>query len=101
MIVVLLPVQLLSLGYVMDRWQSGVGPGHSLNPLLGSWHPVTGSALPLVLMTAGLIGFGWLAWRAASLAEDEHPLVHGQPSAELRSAPLASGAQPGVTSPVS
>ena len=101
MIVVLLPVQLLSLGYVMDRWQSGVGPGHSLNPLLGSWHPVTGSVLPLVLMTAGLIGFGWLAWRAASLAEDEHPLVHGQPSAELRSAPLASEAQPGVTSPVS
>ena len=65
MIVLLLPFQLLSLGHVMDRWQSGVGPGHAVNPLLGSWHPVTGSALPLVLMTAGLIGLGLLAWRAA------------------------------------
>ena len=101
MIVLLLPVQLLSLGWVMDRWQSGIGPGHTLNPLLGSWHPVTGSVLPLVLMTAGLIGFGWLAWRAASLAEDEHPLAAGQPSAELRSAPMVNRAQPGLTSPVS
>ena len=71
MIVLLLPFQLLSLGHVMDRWQSGVGPGHTINPLLGSWHPVTGSALPLVLMTAGLIGLGLLAWRAASSAEEK------------------------------
>jgi hypothetical protein len=54
-----------------------------------------------VLMTAGLIGFGWLAWRAASPAENEHPLAAGQPSAELRSAPMASGAQPGLTSSIS
>ena len=100
MIVVLLPVQLLSLGYVMDRWQSGVGPGHSLNPLLGSWHPVTGSVLPLVLMTAGLIGFGLLSWRAASPAEESR-LMPGQPPAALRPGPLARGAQPGVASPVS
>jgi hypothetical protein len=98
---VLLPVQLFSLGWVMDRWQSGIGPRHTLNPLLGSWHPVTGSALPLVLMTAGLVGFGWLAWRAANLAGDEHPLAAGQPSAELRSAPVARGTQPGLTSPIS
>ena len=27
----LLPFQFISLAYMMDRWQSGVGPGHSLN----------------------------------------------------------------------
>ncbi len=64
MTVLMLPFQLLSLGYVMDRWQSGLGVGRSLNPLQGSWHPVSGSALPLLLMTIGLTALGALVWRA-------------------------------------
>ena len=86
MFLVLLPCHLVSLAYVMDRWQSGVGPGHSLDPLRGSWHPVTGSALPLVLMTAGLIGLGVMAWRAARPNDDEGAPVHGPQRAELRGA---------------
>ncbi len=58
-----LPFQLFSLVYVMDRWQSGLGAGRSVNPLRGSWHPVTGPALPL-MMTARLIVFGLFTWRA-------------------------------------
>jgi hypothetical protein len=65
MIFLLLPFQLYGLGYVMDRWQSGLGPSRSADPLAGKWHPVTGSALPLLMMTLGLIGFGLLAWRAS------------------------------------
>ncbi len=67
MILMLLPFQLYSLGYVMDRWQSGLGPGLSADPLVGKWHPVTGSALPLLMMTVGLIALGLLAWRATRL----------------------------------
>ena len=70
MILLLLPIQLLSFGYVMDRFQSGVGPGHALDPLVGSWHPVTGSVLPLAAMTAGLISLGVLAWREARLPDE-------------------------------
>ena len=54
----------------MDRFQSGVGPGHALDPLLGSWHPVTGSVLPLAAMTAGLISLGVMAWREARLPDE-------------------------------
>ena len=82
MIVVMLPLQLLSLGYVMDRWQSGAGPGHSLDPLRGGWHPVTGSLLPLVLITAGLAGLGVLAWRAAKGPEKAGSSSGGTPVAE-------------------
>ena len=64
MILMLLPFQLYGLGYVMDRWQSGLGPGLSADPLAGKWHPVTGSALPLLMMILGLTGLGLLAWRA-------------------------------------
>ena len=89
MIVLLLPFQLLSLGHVMDRWQSGVGPGHTINPLLGSWHPVTGSALPLGLMTAGLIGLGLLAWRAAASPADDGRTAASLPAPSRRMAPEA------------
>src|SRR5260370_10872191 len=58
MILMLLPLQMYSLVYVMDRWQSGLGAGKSADPLKGTWHPVTGSALPLLMMTLGLIAFG-------------------------------------------
>lgn len=57
--------------YVMDRWQSGIGPGHSLNPLSGNWRPVTGSGLRLLLMTLGLALLGLLAWHAVG-AVGEH-----------------------------
>jgi hypothetical protein len=91
MIILLLPFQLLSLGYVMDRWQSGVGPGHTLDPLRGSWHPVTGSLLPLVLMTAGLVGLGWLAWRAAAGPADDERVPASLPAPGVaRQAPSQS-----------
>ena len=70
-IVLLLPFQLISLGYMMVRWQSGVGPGHSLNPLHGGWIPVTGPGFPLLLMMIGLCVLGWLSWRAALPAADQ------------------------------
>ncbi|MGO9669654.1 MAG: DUF2142 domain-containing protein [Streptosporangiaceae bacterium] len=82
LVVILLPVQLLSLAWVMDRWQSGVGPGHSLDPLSGSWHPVTGSLLPLLVITAGLAGLAVLGWRAARPAEQERALPGGSPPGE-------------------
>jgi hypothetical protein len=66
----------------MDRWQSGVGPGHSLDPLSGSWHPVTGSLLPLLVITAGLAGLAVLGWRAARPAEQERALPGGSPPGE-------------------
>lgn len=61
--VILLPFQLISLGYMMIRWQSGAG--HSINPLAGKWLPVTGPALPLLLMLIGLVLFCWMTWYAA------------------------------------
>ncbi len=73
MILMLLPFQLYSLVYVMDRWQSGLGPGLSVDPLRGTWHPVTGSALPLLMMTLGLIALGMLAWRATRTRDARHP----------------------------
>jgi hypothetical protein len=80
-VVVLLPLQLFSLGYVMDRWQSGIGPGHTLNPLNGTWHPVVGSALPLLSMTAGLVILGVMAWRAVIPDQGEHvPQVSQSPA---------------------
>ena len=39
-----------------------------LNPLGGSWHPPTGSVVPLVVMVVGLVLLGWLFWRAPLLA---------------------------------
>jgi len=61
--VVLLPFQFISLSYMMIRWQSGAG--QSLNPLTGKWLPVTGPALPLLLMLIGLVLFCWMTWYAA------------------------------------
>jgi predicted membrane protein DUF2142 len=88
MILLLLPVQLLSLGYVMDRFQSGVGPGHALDPLLGSWHPVTGSVLPLAAMTAGLISLGVMAWREARLPDELRLPLFSYPAAEPQREPV-------------
>jgi hypothetical protein len=82
----LLPFQFISLAYMMDRWQSGVGPGHSLNPLRGSWHPVIGSGIPLLALTVGLIIFGCMVWRAA-LPVDEQPAGRTESAAELLPVP--------------
>ncbi len=71
-ILFLLPFQLLSLVWVMDRWQSGIGAGHSLNPLRGTWHPVTGSTAPLLTMAAGLIMLGILGWHATRARRVQH-----------------------------
>jgi hypothetical protein len=66
--VALLPIHLLCLLVTMVRWQNGFAnqPGiTSFDPFAGEWHPVVGSATPLLMMTAGLLVVGWLAWTAA------------------------------------
>jgi hypothetical protein len=70
-VLLLLPCHLVLLVYGMVRWQRGAfrypGLGR-LNPLGGSWHPPTGSVVPLVVMVVGLVLLGWLFWRAPLLA---------------------------------
>lgn len=62
---VLLVFQFLSLVFVMVRWQRGI-PGQYgigwLNPFVGAWHPVVGSATPVFASLIGLLVIGWLAW---------------------------------------
>jgi hypothetical protein len=79
MIALLLPVQLLSLGYMMDRWQSGAGPGHALDPLVGTWQPVTGPALPLLMMVLGLAALAWLTLRRVRPADEQAAAVAPSP----------------------
>ena len=55
--------QLVSLAHMMVRWQIGLAARRSINPLQGKWHPLPGSALPLLAMTGGLVILGVLAWR--------------------------------------
>ncbi|MFC3502420.1 DUF2142 domain-containing protein [Micromonospora krabiensis] len=67
-VLALLPIQLFCLAFTMVRWQNGLPKNiglSSLNPLKGDWHPVVGSATPLLAATLGLALFGWLAWTAA------------------------------------
>jgi hypothetical protein len=69
-VLVLLPLDLFALVYTMSRWQHGIpvfpyARAHNLNPLVGPWHPVLGSALPLVLEVVGLVLIGTLTWRMA------------------------------------
>jgi hypothetical protein len=76
--VFLVPIQLVLLVYAMIRWQMGsgrnlAGTGYNgglkgLNPFAGSWHPATGSVLPIVLMIAGVILTCALFWRGPALA---------------------------------
>lgn len=66
---VLLPFQFISIWYMMTRWQSGAG--HTLNPFTGKWMPVSGPALPLVIMLIGLALYAWMAWQAALPGGDE------------------------------
>jgi hypothetical protein len=86
--VILLPFQLISLAYMMDRWQTGLSFGRSLNPLHGSWHPVTGSALPLLLMLIGLALLGWMAWHAALPGDTKDAEIDTSPADQLTGAEL-------------
>jgi hypothetical protein len=69
--VLLLPSHLVLLVYAMVRWQRGMKYMHVpsyLNPLAGTWHPQTGSLLPLLIMVVGMAVVGWVFWRAPALA---------------------------------
>ncbi|WP_412539844.1 DUF2142 domain-containing protein [Longispora sp. K20-0274] len=68
--VLLLPIHMAMLVYSMMRWQKGLTKNPHigrLNPLTGSWHPETGSLLPVLLMVAALLLLGWVFWRLPSL----------------------------------
>jgi hypothetical protein len=86
--VILLPFQLISLGYMMDRWQTGVAFGRSFNPLRGNWHPVTGSALPLLMMLVGLALLGWMVWHAALPGDAQAAELDKSPADRLAGAEL-------------
>jgi Predicted membrane protein (DUF2142) len=60
--IALLPAHLVLLVFAMIRWQQGING--KLNPLAGSWHPPSGSLIPVVLMVAGIVLTGVLFWRA-------------------------------------
>jgi hypothetical protein len=94
LIVTLLPFQLISIGYMMDRWQSGAGPGHSLDPLRGHWLPVTGPALPLLLAVAGIGLLGFMAWRAVEPVDDR-PEELPRPAVEPQGVPAAQAGRQG------
>jgi hypothetical protein len=67
LVVLLLPIQLFCLVFTMVRWQNGLPAKlgfSSLNPFVGSWHPVLGSSTPLLASVLGLALIGWLAWTA-------------------------------------
>jgi hypothetical protein len=80
-LVVVIPFQLYAIDYMMVRWQRGV-PAHAgprwFNPFVGTWHPVVGSVLPVVMVVAGLAGLAWLAWlRTAPDNAGETPSAEG------------------------
>jgi putative flippase GtrA len=69
MVVALLPLQLVALWVSMLRFQTGfpVSGLLPLNPLKGKWLPPLGPALPLALMTLGLLIIGWCMWRPSGV----------------------------------
>jgi hypothetical protein len=75
-VVLLLPIHLGCLAFTMVRWQRGLprSPQLSwLNPLVGDWHPVVGSLVPLAAETAGAVILGVLVWRAVSRRARSEP----------------------------
>ncbi|WP_198035203.1 DUF2142 domain-containing protein [Streptacidiphilus rugosus] len=69
-VVVLLPLQLLTLYAAMLRYQRGLQPADPIpvmpvNPFKGAWLPPLGPQLPLALAAAGLAALGVLVWRTA------------------------------------
>lgn len=84
--VILIPFQLISLDYMMTRWQSGAG--HTLNPFTGKWLPVSGPALPFLMMLIGLALFAWMAWHAALSGDDQAAELEKSPADRLAGAEL-------------
>lgn len=82
----LLPCHVVLLVYAMMRWQRGV-PKHPtlahLNPFGGSWHPPTGSVLPVLLMLVGVLCLGAVFWRSPVLGDRERP-ADEQPALDAR-----------------
>jgi hypothetical protein len=68
--VVLLPTHIVALMFTMLRWQQGIGEDTSLNPLVGVWHPVLGSATPLIACLAAVAILTWLYWTTVGAARD-------------------------------
>jgi hypothetical protein len=89
--IVLLPVHMVLLVYSMRRWQAGANQAHP-DPFKGTWHPPTGSVIPVVLMFIGLLVVGWAFWtaprRIAALPDLDEPLT-----TEVRSSEDAAAAE--------
>jgi hypothetical protein len=94
----LLPLHLISLAWVMVRWQQGLvrGPAvarlDQINPFVGKWLPPTGPVVPLVMVVAGAALMLWLLWRArpmqlAGTPAPAAPDVADAPTQELRVVP--------------
>nr|WP_255519079.1 DUF2142 domain-containing protein [Kitasatospora sp. SID7827] len=82
---IVLPLQLVVLGFTMIRWQRGLtwstgadlpnSPPNrlALNPLTGSWHPVVGSATALLAAVAGAaLLLAWV-WAHTRRPEEQPP----------------------------
>jgi hypothetical protein len=80
-VLILLPVHLISIVYMMARWERGAGRG--LDPFSGSWTPVTGAGLPLLLMVVGLGLYGWMAWRAGLPPDEQSARPEAAPAEVL------------------
>ncbi|MFD0817973.1 DUF2142 domain-containing protein [Micromonospora zhanjiangensis] len=80
LVLLFVPIHLFCLVFTMVRWQHGLparlGFG-SLDPFLGPWHPVLGSATPLVASVLGLAVIGWLAWTAPTRRLTDRPAAAG------------------------
>jgi hypothetical protein len=98
LLISVLPIHLFAMLWTMTRWRSGlleygkIGLT-SLDPFAGGWHPVTGSALPLLLLVLGGAGLAWLVWRGLSVGD---PAAAGAATAEV---PQHGDDQSAVTEP--
>ncbi|MFE4976726.1 DUF2142 domain-containing protein [Kitasatospora sp. NPDC056651] len=71
--VLVLPLQLVFLGYTMIRWQAGQGIALTytpVNPLNGTWHPPAGSGTALAAAAVGCLLLGAWAWTGIGRAKD-------------------------------
>ncbi|WP_433205164.1 hypothetical protein ACQP00_37315 [Dactylosporangium sp. CS-047395] len=90
MIVFLLPIHLVLLVWAMVRWQRGL-PNNAgvgwFNPLVGEWHPPTGSVTPLLIMVIGLVFVAAVFWR---VPHEEAPAVEPAAKSEAGGDGLSS-----------